>query len=198
MKLPPQVPSTGNALSRIVGRALMRVTGWRFVGEFPDVPRFVCLVAPHTSNWDFFVALAAKWALGLGATWIGKNSIFRWPVAGFLRRIGGVPVDRNSPHGVVHQMVDAFATAPRMVFVLAPEGTRKRVEHWRSGYWHVAHEARVPIVPVGLDYARKTVVIGPRSSRRRRSSRTKHNSARSTRQSAASDRRITTQERVAS
>jgi 1-acyl-sn-glycerol-3-phosphate acyltransferase len=121
----------------------------------------VLIVAPHTSNWDFFVALAAKWAIELEGVWIGKHTLFRWPVAGLLRRIGGIPVNRASAHGVVQQLVREFETRPSMVFALAPEGTRKHVAHWRSGYWHVAHAAQVPIVPVGLDYALKTVFIGP-------------------------------------
>jgi 1-acyl-sn-glycerol-3-phosphate acyltransferase len=139
----------------------MRISGWQLAGAFPDVPKFMLLVAPHTSNWDFMVAVSAKLALGLNGTWIGKDSLFRWPLRGLLRRLGGIPVDRNSPHGVVKQLVDTFAAREQMVFALTPEGTRKRVEHWRSGYWHVAHDARVPIVPVGLDYAMRIVFIGP-------------------------------------
>ncbi len=134
---------------------------WRLAGMFPDTPRFVLIVAPHTSNWDFFVALAAKFALGLQGAWIGKHTIFRWPVAGLLRNLGGIPVNRTSAHGVVDQLVGEFARRDKMVFALAPEGTRRRVEHWRSGYWYVAHRANVPIVPVGLDYALRTIFIGP-------------------------------------
>jgi 1-acyl-sn-glycerol-3-phosphate acyltransferase len=139
----------------------MRRWGWRFEGAFPALPRFVVVVAPHTSNWDFFVGVTAKFALGLKAVWIGKDSLFRWPVGPLLRRIGGVPVDRSAPNAVVRTMVDEFARHEAMVFVLAPEGTRKRVERWRSGYWHIAHEARVPIIPVGFDFARRCIVIGP-------------------------------------
>jgi 1-acyl-sn-glycerol-3-phosphate acyltransferase len=139
----------------------MRLWGWRFVGTFPNAPRFILIVAPHTSNWDFFVLVIAKLALGIDATWIGKDSLFRWPVRGLLTRLGGIPIDRASPHGTVRQLVARFTTHKQMVFALTPEGTRKRVEHWRSGYWHVAHDARVPIVPVGPDYALKTIFVGP-------------------------------------
>ena len=139
----------------------MRLSGWKFDGAFPDLDRFVIILAPHTSNWDFFVALAAKLTLGIEVRWIGKHTIFRWPVAWWLKRIGGIPVDRRSSHGVVDAVAREFASRPAMVFVIAPEGTRKRVAHWRSGYWHVARRAGVPIVTVGLDYSRKRVVVGP-------------------------------------
>jgi 1-acyl-sn-glycerol-3-phosphate acyltransferase len=145
----------------MIGRLLMRATGWKFDGAFPDLERFVAILAPHTSNWDFFVAFVVKLALGIEARWIGKHTLFRWPVAGWLKRIGGIPVDRRTAHGVVDAVVSEFSARPAMVFVLAPEGTRKRVAQWRSGYWHVARAAGVPIVIVGLDYAKKRVVIGP-------------------------------------
>jgi 1-acyl-sn-glycerol-3-phosphate acyltransferase len=121
----------------------------------------VLLIAPHTSNWDFVVAASAKVSLGIDGTWIAKNSLVRWPLGSLMRYLGGIPVDRKSPHGVVSQIVDTFASREKMVFALTPEGTRRRVEHWRSGYWHVAHDARVPIVPVALDYAARMVFIGP-------------------------------------
>jgi 1-acyl-sn-glycerol-3-phosphate acyltransferase len=160
-RLPPQVPSTHNAFSRIIGRLAMRVRGWRITGELPDLPKFVIIVAPHTSNWDFFVGLSAKWALGLKVSWIAKHTVFRWPIAGALKRLGGIPVVRDRPQGVVQDVVDAFREREQMVFALAPEGTRRRVAHWRSGYWHVARAARVPIVPVALDYALRMIYIGP-------------------------------------
>ena len=140
---------------------MLRRAGWRVVGNFPDLPKFVCIMAPHTSNWDFFVAVTVKFALGVRAVWIGKDTLFRWPVRGFLQRLGGIPVVRSAPHAVVQRIADEFAVRDRMIFALAPEGTRKRVERWRSGYWHVAHTAGVPIVPVGFDFALRTVFIGP-------------------------------------
>ena len=138
----------------------MRLTGWRFAGGFPDLNKFVIIVAPHTSNWDFPVGLQAKFALGLQVTWIGKHTLFRWPAGGLLRTLGGVPVHRAIANAVVRRIVDEFAARERMVFALAPEGTRRRVEKWRSGYWHIAHQAGVPIVPVGFDYATREVRIG--------------------------------------
>jgi 1-acyl-sn-glycerol-3-phosphate acyltransferase len=158
--LPPSVPATGARVTRAFGRMMMSLTGWRFSGTLPDLPKFVIIVAPHTSNWDFVVGVYAKLALGLDAMWIGKHTLFRWPLAPLLRRLGGVPVVRDKSHNVVAQVVAEFSARERMVFALAPEGTRAHVEQWRSGYWHIARQAGVPIVPVGLDYASKTVAIG--------------------------------------
>lgn len=159
--LPSQVPREGGPLSRRLGAWVLSRAGWRVAGNFPDLPKFVCIMAPHTSNWDFFVGVAVKYALGVRAVWIGKHSLFRWPINGFLRGLGGIPVERGAPHAVVQQIADEFAARDQMIFALAPEGTRKRVERWRSGYWHVAHLAGVPIVPVAFDFALRTVFIGP-------------------------------------
>lgn len=139
----------------------MRAMGWRFAGELPNLPKFVAIVAPHTSNWDFIVGLAAKWALGVDATWLGKHTLFVWPFSLFFRAIGGIPVDRSSANNVVDETVRAFAQRPRMVLALSPEGTRKKVPHWRTGFWHIARGAGVPIVIVAFDWGTKSIRFGP-------------------------------------
>ncbi len=158
--LPAVIPQVGGPRSRAIGAWILRRWGWGFEGTFPALPKFVVVVAPHTSNWDFVVGVVAKFAIGIEAVWIGKDTLFRWPAGPWLRRIGGIPVDRSAPNAVVQTIVDAFAQHDAMVFVLAPEGTRKRVERWRSGYWHIAHDAGVPMIPVGFDFARRRIVIG--------------------------------------
>jgi 1-acyl-sn-glycerol-3-phosphate acyltransferase len=140
-----------------LGMSLFR---WDVEGEVPDVPRFVLIVAPHTSNWDFVVALFADLALDLDAAWMGKHTIFVGPFGAWLRSLGGIPVVRHAAHNVVAQMVDEFARRDRLILAIAPEGTRKRVERWKSGYWHIARQAGVPILPVGLDFGRRAIVIG--------------------------------------
>lgn len=129
----------------------------------PDLPRFVVIVAPHTSNWDFIAGLAAKWALGLDVRWLGKDTLFLPPLGWFMRAIGGVPVDRHSRHNVVEQSVREFNAREQFVLVLAPEGTRRRVPEWKSGFWHVAKQANVPICCVALDWGRMVVRLGPTS-----------------------------------
>ena len=133
---------------------------WRIDGEFPDLPRFVLIVAPHTSNWDFVVALLCDLALDMDAAWLGKHTIFVGPFGRWLRSLGGIPVDRSASHKVVTQAAAEFGRRDRMILALAPEGTRKKVKGWKSGYWHIARAAGVPVLPVGLDFARRAAVIG--------------------------------------
>jgi 1-acyl-sn-glycerol-3-phosphate acyltransferase len=156
-----EVPRRGSFLVRSFGRAMLRLLGWRVEGEFPNLPKFVVAVAPHTSNWDFVVGVSAMFALDLRLAFIGKHTIFRGPFAPVLRWMGGIPVDRSSPHGLVGESVAAFAATERRILVIAPEGTRKRVAHFKSGFLHIARGAGVPVTLATLDYAARCVRIGP-------------------------------------
>lgn len=120
----------------------------------------VLVVAPHTSNWDFVVGLCADLALDMDASWLGKHTIFRGLFGRWLRSLGGIPVDRRAPHNVVASAVAEFARRPQMLLAIAPEGTRRSQGRWKSGYWHIARQAQVPILPIGLDFDRRTIVIG--------------------------------------
>lgn len=158
---PPQAPRFGGVLSRALGRAVLAVLGWRVEGEVPDLPRLVAVVAPHTCTMDVLVGLAVVLALGVRVSWLGKHTIFRGPLGALLRRIGGIPVDRRTPQGVVAQAVEMFRRSDRLYLALAPEGTRRRVERWKTGFHRIALGAGVPIVPVWLDYRSRCVGIGP-------------------------------------
>jgi 1-acyl-sn-glycerol-3-phosphate acyltransferase len=148
-------------VTQALGRAALRVAGWRIVGALPaDEPKYVVVVAPHTSNWDFFVGLAAEFAVGLRAHWLGKHTLFRWPLGPVLRRLGGEPVHRDAPEGAVGAAVARFDARAHYVLGLSPEGTRRRVPRWRSGFYRIARGADVPVVPVWFDYARREVGIG--------------------------------------
>lgn len=140
---------------------MLRVLDFRVEGDLPNLSKFVIIAAPHTSNWDFPVGMAAKLALGLGAVWIGKHTIFRGPFGTILRALGGIPVDRSASSDVVGQIVAEFARRAQMVFALAPEGTRKKVERWKTGFYRIARGANVPIVPVALDFGSRVVRIMP-------------------------------------
>jgi len=159
--LPAEVPSRGNAFSRWVGRTGMRLAGWGFENEFTNVGKTVAIVAPHTSNWDFPVGVAVMLALGLQSRYLGKHSLFRGPLRGVMVWLGGIPVDRSHPHGVVGQVVERFNASDRLVLVVAPEGTRKKVPDWKSGFYHIAEAAGVGIMPIWFDYSRKLVGFGP-------------------------------------
>ena len=135
--------------------------GWSFNGEFPSHPKMIVAVAPHTSNWDFVIGLAVAFSLRLKITFFGKHSLFMPPFGGLMRRWGGVPIERAQSHGVVEQMANAMRDAEQMILCLAPEGTRSRVERWKSGFLHIAHKAEVPVFLVGLDYRKKHIELGP-------------------------------------
>lgn len=160
-EIPAQIPRRGSALWRAIGRATLRLLGWRVEGEVPDVPRLVIAVAPHTSNWDFVVGAAAMFALDLRLAFIGKHTLFVWPFSAILRWMGGIPVDRSSPHGVVGDSVEGFRKAGPRVLVIAPEGTRKRVERFKTGFLHIARGAGVPVTLAALDYGARVVRLGP-------------------------------------
>jgi 1-acyl-sn-glycerol-3-phosphate acyltransferase len=159
--LGPKVPQTHRPLLRRFGLWLLTRWGWRFEGLWPDVPKFVAIVAPHTSNWDFPVGLAAKWALGFDAHWWGKDTLFMPPMGWFMRANGGIPVDRKNSSMVVEKTLEEFATHEQFALVLAPEGTRRKVTQWRSGFWYVAKGAGVPICCVAFDWPRKVIRLGP-------------------------------------
>ena len=158
--LPPDVPRRNRRVLQRIALAGLRLTRWRVIGEFPNLRKFVIIVAPHTSNWDFVVGLMCDLALDLDAVWLAKHTIFVGPFGSWLRSLGGIPVVRSASHNVVSQVAAEFARRDKMVLAIAPEGTRSKVDAWKSGYWHIARAAGVPIVPVGLDFGRRAAVIG--------------------------------------
>ena len=160
-RLGATVPRRGSRAVRALGRLALRALGWRVEGEVPDLPKFVIAVAPHTSNWDFVVGAATMFALDLRLTFVGKHTLFRWPFAAVLRWMGGVPVDRSTPHGLVGDAVKAFEAVDQRILAIAPEGTRSRVARFKSGFLHIARGANVPVVLASLDYATRCVRFGP-------------------------------------
>jgi 1-acyl-sn-glycerol-3-phosphate acyltransferase len=160
-QLDPKVPSRGNAFTRTLGRTALNLAGWRMEGTLPPLPKFVVIVAPHTSNWDFFVGIAAVYALGIRISFLGKDSLFRGPLGPMMRWLGGIAVDRSVSRDRVAEMVDVFRNRDRVVVGLTPEGTRKRVPDWKTGFYHVARGANVPVVPVAFDYSQKKIIFFP-------------------------------------
>ena len=148
-------------VSRALGRMMMRLSGWRFDGTLPDVPKIVIVVAPHTTNWDFVIGVMVLWALDIKISFLGKHTLFRGLFGKWMRSIGGIPVDRASTHGVVGDAVEAFRVAERMVLALAPEGTRQLDKGFRMGFLHIAHGAGVPVLLAYFDFSRKVVGFGP-------------------------------------
>jgi 1-acyl-sn-glycerol-3-phosphate acyltransferase len=150
-----------NAFMAWLGLIFLKLMGWRVEGEVPDIKKFVIIAAPHTSNWDFPITLAVCFALKMKIYWMGKAAMFRWPFAAALRWLGGIPIDRSKSHNVVEQSIQAFHKLEKLIMVVPPEGTRKMVSYWKTGFYHIAQGANVPIVLGFLDYRRKVGGIGP-------------------------------------
>jgi 1-acyl-sn-glycerol-3-phosphate acyltransferase len=147
-------------LARCAGALYLRIAGWRVEGTLPDA-KAVVVAAPHTSNWDMPFMLAVAYVLGMRPAWLGKRELFRWPFGGLMRRLGGIPVVRSRRRNMVQQVAERFAAADRLFVVIPPSATRSRAPHWKSGFYHIARAAGVPIVCAYLDYRRKVGGIGP-------------------------------------
>ncbi|MEE4272220.1 MAG: lysophospholipid acyltransferase family protein [Thermoanaerobaculales bacterium] len=159
-KLGGSTPQRGNALSAALGRCALRLSGWRFDGAIPDVPKGVVIVAPHTSNWDFPLGVAAMFALGLRVTFLGKHTLFGRALGPTMRWLGGIPVDRSAPSGVVGETVRLFNDREKMILALSPEGTRSNVKRWKTGFYRIAVDGGVPIIPVAFDWGARCIWLG--------------------------------------
>lgn len=153
----PIISGTMRALSWLI----FRLFGWELAGPLPEPRRYVLIAAPHTSNWDFPVMLLAAFGLRAKAFWIGKNSLFRKPFGPLFTWLGGIPVDRSSAHNVVNQASALFSEEDELILAIAPEGTRKKVSSWKTGFYYIAFRAEVPIAFGFIDYGRKRAGVGP-------------------------------------
>jgi 1-acyl-sn-glycerol-3-phosphate acyltransferase len=145
----------------LVGALFLRLAGWRVEGSLPPgVRRAVVIAAPHTTNWDLPYMLAVSYVLGVRPSWLGKRELFRAPFGRLMRWLGGIPVDRDRRMNLVEQAADRLREADRLFLVIPPSGTRSRAPHWKSGFYHIARTAGVPVVCAFLDYATKTGGIG--------------------------------------
>ena len=151
------LPKTSNRLTRWIGRIILRLWGWRIDGQFPNRPKLVVALLPHSSNVDFILTIAVLWALGLRSTFMMKHTLFWFPLAPVLRRLGGIPVDRNSAQGLVEQMRIAFQAKSKLVLGITPEGTRHGVVKLKEGFARIALASNVPVLPAVIDYQRRTV-----------------------------------------
>lgn len=159
-EVPPSMPRGGNAFTRFIGRSIMRLGGWRLVGELPDLKKVMIIFAPHSSGWDAVWGLAAKVALGVHVGFMVKKEACIGPLGWLLRRMGGIPIDRSSPGGVVRDIARRFHTEDAMWLGIAPEGTRKPVERWKSGFWRIASAADVPVLAVYIHYPERVIGVG--------------------------------------
>ena len=147
--------------ARVARAGLKALGGWRYVGERPEPKRAVCLAAPHTDNMDGLLLVLLAQSVGLTISWMVKDDWGKPPVGILIRKVGGVPIDRSKPHGMVGEMVEEFGRRDEFYLAIPPEGTRKRADFWKSGFYRIALGAKVPILPGFLDYRHKEGGFGP-------------------------------------
>ncbi|MBD3223840.1 MAG: acyltransferase [Caldithrix sp.] len=147
-------------ISYWLGRLWMALFGWKVAGQPPNSKKYILIAEPHTSNWDLPFMLFAAYIYGIKLSWMAKHTLFRKPFGFLLRYLGGIPVNRTSARGVVAQMVDRFRQSEQLIVAISPSGTRGRVNYWKSGFYRMACEARIPITCGFLDYANKIAGFG--------------------------------------
>jgi len=145
---------------RFIYQFLFNLAGWKISGDVPrNTKKYLIIAAPHSSNWDFMLGISVRNIMRFKSNFLGKKELFRFPLGWLFRSLGGYPVDRGKNSNVVDQVVNFYNTEEEFVIALAPEGTRKNVDRWKTGFYHIAVKAKVPIVMVGLDWASKTVIF---------------------------------------
>lgn len=147
-------------VASLFGKVCLRLMGWREASPQPAVPKYVLTAAPHTTNMDLFYMLFGTLAMKIPATWMMKDTAFWWPAGIIWRKLGGVPVNRRAATNVVHQIVDVFNSREDLALLIAPEGTRKEVKHWKLGFYWMALQADVPIVPGYINHKTKRIGVG--------------------------------------
>jgi 1-acyl-sn-glycerol-3-phosphate acyltransferase len=142
-------------------KLLFRLTGWKTEGTVHQPQRFVIIAAPHTSNWDAVLMVTAAYIFNVRISWFIKREAFFFPLGVLIRAVGGMPIDRSARRNVVAQAVEQFQQNAPLILAVPPEGTRGRSEGWKTGFYHIAHGAGVPIVLGYIDYRRKVAGLGP-------------------------------------
>lgn len=139
-----------------------KVLGWKIVGDFaPQIKKSVIIAVPHTSWHDFYIGVFTRRITKVQINWVGKKELFKWPFGWYFRWMGGAPLDRTSGQNKVEAIAKVFDSKDEFRLTLAPEGTRKKVDTWKTGFYYIAMAVGVPIIPVAFDYRTKTVRIHP-------------------------------------
>ena len=145
---------------KFISRLILKLLGWKLDERVPETPRYVMIGFPHTSNWDFVLGMLAKWALPLPLNWVAKHSMFFWPLKSFFIAMGGIPLNREKSSGFIQKNIELFAQREHFILGLMPEGTRSKTDHWKTGFYHIAHGAKVPIALGYMDYKNKVIGVG--------------------------------------
>ena len=154
------VPQRKHPIRTLIGRVVFKLIGWKLEGNLPNRSKLVLVALPHSSNFDFILALSVIWGWGLKLNYMGKHTLFKFPHGLFFRAVGGIPVDRRSPQGLIEKMTSEFNSRSSLMLGLAPEGTRNSDGTLKAGFARIAIAANVPVVPVIVNYKTKTLTLG--------------------------------------
>ena len=154
------VPQRKHPIRTLIGRVVFKLIGWKLEGNLPNRSKLVLAALPHSSNFDFILALSVIWGWGLKLNYMGKHTLFKFPHGLFFRAVGGIPVDRRSPQGLIEKMTDEFNSRQSLMLGIAPEGTRNSDGTLKAGFARIANAASVPVVPVIVNYKTKTLTLG--------------------------------------
>ncbi|WP_018997825.1 1-acyl-sn-glycerol-3-phosphate acyltransferase [Hirschia maritima] len=155
----PNTPSMGNGATRWLGSVVLKSLGWKITGKLPDKKKILVIGVPHTSNLDFIVAMAAMQSVGLRMSYMMKKEAFVFPLAGFFKWLGGVPIDRSKSQNVTDQMVEWYNSNDNVWLGIAPEGTRSQVDSYKPGYLRIAYAAKVPVFIAGINGGTKEILL---------------------------------------
>ena len=159
-QVPHYLRARRSKLSRYLARTALRILGWEVSGNIPDEERIVVVAAPHTSNWDFILAMLTILALNVNLKWVGKSSIFKPGFKWFFKWLGGIPVDRNNPSSLMEDVKDIVAREKGLIIGVAPEGSRKKVIRWKTGFLRIAELTQAKILFFAVDAPSKCILIG--------------------------------------
>ena len=155
----PSTPRSGNAVTRWIGEVILWMIGWKINGQLPDVKKVIILGAPHTSNWDFIIAMGSMLSVGLKFSYMMKKEAFFWPLGWLWKKLGGIPIDRSKKNDVTSQITEWFNNNDNVMLGITPDGTRKKVDKFKKGYLRMAYAANVPVFIIGIHGPTKTVML---------------------------------------
>ncbi len=160
-KLKELTPKTNSVIKKAIGRFLLWSYRWRVEGEVHNAKKFMVILAPHTSYWDFLTNMGTMLALGVHNRWFVADAFCWWPIGNLMRWLGGIPIDRSCPQDLVSFTISKFADHDELILALYPEGTTRKAEKWKTGFWHIARGAKIPIQFLAVDYKRRVSTFGP-------------------------------------
>ena len=160
IQIPEQFRASHPILLQKIGKFFLTITGWKFKGDIPRSDRIILVAGPHTSNWDFLLALAFIFGLNLNVFWIGKHTLFKNGFSKIMRKLGGIPVDRASPELLMNEVSHIVKKQKGVIIAISPEGTRKKVERLKSGFLRIAKTTNSQILLAGIDFESKLIHLG--------------------------------------